>query len=331
VVNFTQLRAFYQTAKFMSFSAAARHLFVSQPAITKQVKSFEQYLGLRLFVRKGAKLALTEEGKVIFQHAQHVFNYEKTLEEVIDRITTLKQGSLQLGTARTYARYFLPHLISVYHSHYPRIEIDLDEGSSRDVLENLLDFKNQIVIVADVENRPQIEFITLCRDQVVLIVSADHRLADKTSISVQELSHEPIIMREPGSGTRDLVMCLFSKYDVAPNVVMETGDVEMIKLLVQHGEGVAFTLKVALSSEPLDGRLRVVPLQCPPLFLDVRAVYLAKSFLSPAARAFLGILEDFVDREGVLNSMEEFIVKVYDSRQYSSDHAVRPEGEIQSI
>ncbi len=279
-------------------------------------------MGLRLFIRKGVKLSLTEEGKVIFQHARNMFAYEKTLEDVIGRIGTLKQGSLQLGTARTYARYFIPHLISVFHSHYPRIEIDLDEGSSRDVLGNLLDLKNQIVIVADVENRPQAEFTTLCRDEVVLIVSTDHRLADKTEISIRELKDEPIIMREKGSGTRDIVMCLFSKYDIAPNVVMETGDVEMVKSLVQHGEGVSFMLRVALSSEPHDSRLRVVPLKGPPLFLEVCAAYLTKSVLSPAANAFLGILEDFVSREGVLNSLEKFIVKVHDTCQCG--HGVQP-------
>jgi DNA-binding transcriptional LysR family regulator len=324
MMNFNQLRAFYQTAKLMSFSAAARKLCVSQPAVTKQVKSFEEGLGLRLFIRKGAKLLLTEEGKVIFEHARNMFSYEKTLEEVIERISNLKLGSLRLGTARPYARYFIPHLINVFHSHYPHIEIDLDEGSSQDMLGNLVDLKNQIVIVADSGNRPQVEFTTLCRDEVVLIVSTDHRLARKTEISMRELKNEPIIMREKGSGTRDIVMCLFSKHDIVPNVVMETGDVEMVKSLVRHGEGVSFMLRVALSSDTLDSRLRVVPLEGPPLFLEISAAYLTKSLLSPPANAFLRILEDFVSREGVLNSLEKFIVKVHNTCRSCHRAGIQP-------
>ena len=321
MINLNQLRAFYQTAKSMSFSAAAKNLFVSQPAVTKQVKSFEEHCGLNLFVRKGSNLLLTDEGKIILGYAKKLFDCEKTLEDVIEGITNLNRGSFHVGTAKTYARYFMPHLISTFHRYYPRIEIKLDEGSSLDMLRNLADLKIQIAIVAWFEDIPDVGYLPLYREEVVFILSPDHRLADRTEISISELKDEPIIMRETGSGTRQLVNYVLSENNIVPNIMMESSDAEMVKLLVQHGEGVAFLVRAAVSTELLDGRLKAVPIKGASMFLEVCAAYLDSSPLSPAAIAFLRILEELVSREGVLGSLEEFVMKMSIPPTHSNDGA----------
>jgi len=310
MINLNQLRAFYHTAKSMSFSTAAKELFVSQPAVTKQVKSFEDHYGFKLFVRKGSTLHLTEEGRIIFEYARKVFDSEKTLEDIIDGITNLDRGSFHVGTAKTYARYFLPHLLSTFHKYYPGIDVKIDEGSSLSILRKLIDFKVQIAIVARLEEVPEVSYLPLYREEVVLILSPEHRLATKGEISLRRIEHDPLIMKETGSGTRYLIDHIIAQTAIIPNIMMESSDAEMIKLLVQHGEGISFLVRAAVSSELADGRLKAVTIKGYPMWLEVCAGYLKGSALSPAAKAFLRILEDVVSREGVSGDIEEFVQKI---------------------
>ena len=228
MINLNQLRAFYQAAKYQNFSRAAKNLFVSQPAVTAQVKLFEDYCGLKLFKKKGRNLYLTDEGKALYDYASKIFEYEKKLEDVLEQLKELEKGNLRLGSARTYARYFMPFLLTGFRETYPHIKIHLDEGSSLDMIQSLIDLKNEVVIIAKPEKNPDITFIPFSREEVVLILSPHHRLASKSAITFEQLADEPIIMKDLGSGTRKLVDELFVKNDCPLNILMETGDAEII-------------------------------------------------------------------------------------------------------
>ena len=240
MINLNQLRAFYQAARHMNFSTAARKLFITQPAVTAQVKLFEDYLELKLFKKKGGKLYLTDEGKTIYEYAQKLFEYEREIERAVEEIKQLGRGTLRLGTARTYARHFMPFLISHFRECYPHIKIRLDEGSSQDMIQSLLDLRNELAVVANTKEPADICFTSFSQEELILILPPDHLLAKKKAVSFEELTDEPIIMKETGSGTRRLVNELFAKNGYSPKVLMEMSDAEMIKLLVQHGEGISF-------------------------------------------------------------------------------------------
>ncbi|MDX1709129.1 MAG: LysR family transcriptional regulator, partial [Desulfobacterales bacterium] len=159
MINLNQLRAFYQVAKCRNVSLAARQLYVSQPAVTAQVKLFEQSCGLKLFKKKGRGLSLTEEGNTLFNFAKKIFEYEKKIEDAVLQMKELKKGTLKLGSARTYARYFMPFLLTGFREAYPQIKIHLDEGSSREMIRSLVELKNEVVIIAKAEENPNIAFI----------------------------------------------------------------------------------------------------------------------------------------------------------------------------
>ena len=255
MINLNQLRAFYQVAKCQNVSLAAMQLFVSQPAVTAQVKLFEESCGLKLFKKKGRSLILTDAGNILFENAKKIFEYEKKIEDAVAQMKELKKGNLKLGSARTYARYFMPFLLTGFRDAYPHIKIHLDEGSSREMIQSLIELKNEVVIIAKADEQPNIAFIPFSREELVLILSPNHRLADKDSIDFEQFAEEPIIMKDPGSGTRKLVDDLFLNNDVTPNVLMETGDAEIIKLLVQHGEGISFLAKEAVAVELKEKKL----------------------------------------------------------------------------
>ena len=224
------------------FQYSGEEAFITQPAVTAQVKLFEDYLELKLFKKKGGKLYLTDEGKTIYEYAQKLFEYEREIENAVEEIKKLGRGTLRLGTARTYARHFMPFLISHFRELYPQIKIRLDEGSSQDMIQSLLDLRNELAVVANTKESADICFVSFSQEELILILPPDHLLAKKKAVSFKELTDEPIIMKETGSGTRRLVNELFAKNGYSPKVLMEMSDAEMIKLLVQHGEGISFLL-----------------------------------------------------------------------------------------
>jgi DNA-binding transcriptional LysR family regulator len=291
MLNLNQLRAFYQAAKHMNFSTAAKKLFITQPAVTAHLKLFEDYLELKLFKKKGGRLYLTEEGKTIYDYSQKIFDCEKQIETVVEEIKKLKRGTLRLGTARTYARYCMPFLIAHFREPYPHIKIEIDEGSSKDMIQSLLDFKNELVLVAKAKELTDICFVSFSREELILILPPDHPLAQKKALTFQELADEPIIMKEAGSGTRRLVNELFAENGCTPKILMQMSNAEMTKLLVQHGEGISFLARGAVESELKEKKLVTVPLKGQPLFLDVSIGYLKDQPLSPPAQIFLDNLE----------------------------------------
>jgi len=290
MLNFNQLRIFYRAAKNLNFTAAANELFITQPAVTFQVKSFEEYCNLKLFKKKGRKVYLTDQGKTLYEYAEKIFQFEKEIENAIDEMRELKRGVLSLGTTKTYARYFMPLMITTFHQNFPNIKIQLNEGSSAEMIYSLVDFKIEVAVIAKAIDHPEVNFFPFSKEEMALIMAPDHPLAKKKAITFKEMAQEPFIMKENGAGTRKLVEDLFAQENCSPNILMETSNTEFIKQLVQRGEGVSFLVREAVAAELKDKSLIDMPLKGRKIFLDVSIAYLKGQVLSPPARAFVETL-----------------------------------------
>jgi DNA-binding transcriptional LysR family regulator len=310
MLNLNQLRTFYQVAKSLNFSVAAENLCVSQPAVTKQIKNFEEFCNLKLFRKKRAKVYLTDEGKKIFIYASRIFELERQLEETISGLQNLKRGSLLIGTTKTYARYFMPVLFTPFQKSFPDIIIELDEGSSLDMSKSLLEFKNSLAIVAKVEENPDILFIPLLLEEVVLIVAPNHHLARKNKIRFRDLNEEPIIMKEIGSGTRDLVERYARSEKIRLTVVAQTSNMEFIKQLVKQEQAVSFVVRSSVEAELSQGELISVPVRPQNLFLKIFIAYLRDYELPFAARAFLDYLLSFTHPKNLSVGVDPFFKKI---------------------
>jgi DNA-binding transcriptional LysR family regulator len=315
MINFNQLRVFYHAARYQNYTSASKKLCITQPAVTAQVKLFEDHCNLRLFKKKGRKIYLTDQGKTLYEYAKKVFEYEKEIDDVIEDMRELNFGILRLGTTKTYARYFMPYLISAFHEIYPKIKIHLDEGSSLDMIHSLLDFRNEIAIIAKAEDNPDICFTPFSQEELVFLVAPGHRLAQRDNVSFKELAEEPIIMKETGSGTRKLVNELFARNDCVPDVLMETSNAEFIKQLVQRGEGVSFLVREAVVPELRERKLRAVPIHGQKILLDVSIAYLKDQHLSPPARAFLDILGTLAPSDMTLQGIGTLMTKMLAKRK----------------
>jgi DNA-binding transcriptional LysR family regulator len=184
----------------------------------------------------------------------------------------------------------MPLMITSFHQNYPHIQIQLNEGSSLDMIHSLLNFKIEVAIIAKAEDNPDVHFFPFSREEMAVIVSRKHPLVRKKAISFADLVAEHFIMKERGSGTRKLVEELFEAERCTPNILMETSNTEFIKQLVQRGEGVSFVVKEAVAQELKEKKLASVPLKGPKVYLDVSIAYLKEQVLSPSARAFVDTL-----------------------------------------
>jgi len=318
MLNLNQLRVFYHAAKNLNYTVAAGELFITQPAVTAQMKAFEEYCNLKLFKKKGRNLFLTDEGRALFGYAEKIFKCEKEIENAIEDMHELKRGVLSLGTTKAYARYFMPVMLTSFHENYPDIKIQLNEGSSLDMTYSLLDFKNEVAVIAKAEDLIGVNFYPFSKEEMAVIVAPGHHLTRKKSVSFKELAQEPFIMKEKGSGTRKLVEQSFANANCEPNILMETSNTEFIKQLVQRGDGISIVVKEAVALELGEKKLAQVPLKNPPIYLDVSIAYLKDQALSPPARAFVDTLTKLKSEDIDPMGIGAMMVKILAQRRKAS-------------
>ncbi|HBE45620.1 MAG TPA: LysR family transcriptional regulator [Deltaproteobacteria bacterium] len=288
-MNFNQLRIFYESAKLLNFSKAANHLSISQPAVSSQIKQLEEILKIKLFNKIGKKIHLTETGKILFNYADKIFTLESEAEKAVLEFKNLEQGVLHIGTTKTYARYLMPHYISKFHTLYPGVRIKLSEGSSLEMIHSLFSLKNELAIVATTNYPKSLNTILFRKEKVILVSSPEHMLGKKGSITIEELSKVPLIVREEGSGVRKIVNDLFKNRNLSPTILYEASNFECIKELVIRGEGASFVVKLVVEKEIADGILKEIAIDGENLTMEVMIRYLSEKNLSRAALEFINI------------------------------------------
>ncbi len=319
MLNLNQLRVFYHAAKNLNYTVAAGELFITQPAVTAQMKAFEESCNLKLFRKKGRSLFLTDEGRTIFGYAEKIFKHEKEIENAIEDMHELKRGVLSVGTTKAYARYFMPLMLSTFHESYPDIKIQLDEGSSLDMINSLLDFKNEVAVIARAAEVPEVNFVPFSKEEMAVIVAPGHPLTRKKAVTFEDLAAEPFIMKESGSGTRVVVEQSFARVNCEPNILMETSNTEFIKELVQRGDGISIVVKEAAALELSEQKLAQLPLKNPQIYLEVSIAYLKDQHLSPPARAFVDTLTKLKAEEINPMGIGALMVKILAQRRKTSD------------
>ena len=288
MINFNQLRAFYEVAKLENVREASKILCVTQPAVSNQIKAFEEFCGLSLFKRQGKRLIITDMGRMLLQRCHTLFDLEKRIENDIKALHKLQIGVLKVGAAKEFAQYLIAPYLDRFHSSYPDITIALHEGNSKEIGMSLLRFENELGIIATVPDLNGVEFAPFLNWKIVLFASPDHPLAaKKQGIRFHELKGQPIVMKDTGSGTRHVVSQVFSRHGLAPNTLLETGNTGVIMQIVDQGECVAFLTEGAVIKGSKKNQFRIIPILDEELQLEVKVAYLKDQPLSPAANAFL--------------------------------------------
>jgi DNA-binding transcriptional LysR family regulator len=291
-INLHQLRAFYLTVKHKSITKAAGILCVTQPAVSIQIKTLETFLGTKLAIKYDKAMSLTSTGRMLYSHAEKIFHLVEEMESAVAGHTDLSQGTLTIGTTRSFAKYLMPGLISRFQERYPTVKITLGEGSSQEIADAVLSYKYDLGVIGSIPMRSKLKIIPFSKEEFCLVTSPQHRFAKADEISIKALEKEPIIIREDGSGSRHMALAFFKARGIKPSVVMETGSVEFIKEYVMKGKGITFLYRPEIEVEVTKGLLKILRIQGDPIVLNTDIILPGDVEPSPVAKAFLRLIKE---------------------------------------
>jgi len=288
--SLNSLLVFHEVAKHQSFSKAAEGLFISQPAVTKHIRELESKIGIGLIQRGKGRFALTEAGRVLFRHTHKISSHLMEVENVLGNLKKERQGILRIGTTESYSKCLMPRLLSGFQNSYPSIKIALDVGNSEEIEKSLLVYRNDLGLIGVTKVPSGFESMPFLKEELVLIVSPTHPLANRQKVSLKELEGYPLIIRAKGSTTRRILLQTFRDLDVHPSLLIETGSSEFIKQWVSEGKGVSAIVKRIVEDEEKRGIIKTVPLM-EKLCLEVAFLYLKGERSNPAIKSFVNYIE----------------------------------------
>jgi DNA-binding transcriptional LysR family regulator len=288
-MNRNHLALFYAVAQAGSITHAAETLRISQPAVSKQITDLEGELGVRVLERLPRGCKLTEAGRILAEHAQRWTAVEKDAGRAIEEYRGLKRGRLALGASQTIGGYLLPNALAAFHQRFPEIELQLEIGNTQHIKELLLSG----VIELGLTEGPMedLKSTVFSHDELVAIAPAGHPLVKKSSVSVPELCREPFILREAGSGTREVVERALRRKGVAVKPFLSLASPEAIKHSVAAGLGVAIISRLIINLELETGLLKIIPLKDFAIRRPLHYQRLQTRDQSPALVKFLEVLK----------------------------------------
>ena len=243
MTEFLRLKSFLYAAEYLNFSEAAKRLHLTQPTISHHIKILEKEMGNELFERTGHRLELTEAGRLLLPWARKLISQSIEMQEVMASLNTGLVGHLRIACSTTSGKYVLPQLAGRFCQRYPRIRVRIQACMPEYIVTRLLGGEANLSVVSYEVDESELEYQEFFNDSINLIVPRDHPWATRTSIEPAELLNERIIMREPTSGTRRVLLSELAKHDISLDdisVYLELGNAEAIVRTVAAGYGISF-------------------------------------------------------------------------------------------
>lgn len=280
-----QLKVFESAARHLNYTRAAEELFLTQPAVSMQIKQLEEALGLPLFEQLGKRIHLTEAGQEVLGYTRAITHQLDELEGVLNRLKGLAGGRLRISVATT-ANYFIPTLLGSFSRRYPEVTVSLDITNRETLLRSLAENTTDLVIMGQPPPEADVEAEAFMDNPLVIVAPPDHPLAGKKKIPLARLQEETFLVRESGSGTRIAMERFFNERSMRLKTGMEVGSNEAIKQSVQAGLGLGLLSRATIEQELELKRLVVLDVAEFPIMRHWYVVYRRGKRLSGAAEAF---------------------------------------------
>ena len=284
-MNLNHLAIFHAVALTGGVGTGAARLHISQSAVSKQLADFENHLGATLFDRLPRGVRLTEAGKLLLGYANRIFSLETEAEQVLGDLHALRRGRVSIGASRTIGGYLLPAILAQFNRLHPDIELTLEVANTAAIQTMLIDGAIDVGFTEGLSRSEALEFSVMAEDELVLIAAPGAQPAG--SLAVSALHGLPLLMREPGSGTRAVMEQVLATHGVVPRSAMTLASTEAIKRMVAAGMGYAFVSALAVSTEVQAGLLTIVPIKGLRIRRPLHRLELKGSWTSPAVTAFL--------------------------------------------
>lgn len=292
-LNLNHLRIFHTVVEEGSITGAARRLHISQPAVSKQLADLEGAVGTTLVDRLPRGIRPTAGGELLAEHARRIFAEEEAAERRLGQLLGLHEGRLAVGASTTIGGYLVPRVFGEFRDRHPNVVLELEIGNTRAIQSDVIEGRLDLGLTEGFADADALDVEVFTHDEMVLIAGpagSDGPLEGVAAIRAAELATLPFIVREPGSGTRDVITAALAERGVERKPRMTLGSTEAIKNAVARGLGVAIVSRLAVALELEIGRLREVAIVDLEIRRALHCLTLRGKHPSPAATEFLGLL-----------------------------------------
>lgn len=264
-ITIQQMEALVALVEEGNFSRAARKMYLTQPALTKNIKNIENYLGLRIVNRSGGCVTLTAEGRIIYDYARKIVRLRNEAGEKIARLQgNDNAGDIYVGASTIPANYLLPRTLSLFKKQHQAIRVHVRTADSEEAINMVLSNEVEIGFVGKKPLNRKLIAEPLWHDRLILAISRNHAWHKRRSVSLEELIQEPFIVREKGSATRDILESYLKEHKLAGldqfNICCQLGSSEAIKEAIIAGLGVSIISIYAVERELSSKLIMTVPL-----------------------------------------------------------------------
>ena len=256
-----RLKVFYSVAKNQSFTRAAKELFVSQPAITKHINELERQFSVRLFDRTGGKIVLTDAGRLLLEHCSRILDEYNRMEYDMSLLNARSCGHISIGASTTIAQYVLPQILAEFTERFPQIKVSLTNGNSREIENALVNHDIDLGMVEGVTHSAGLQYEPFLEDELVMIVKTAGNESLPEETTPQELCRLPLVIREQGSGTLEVIENELARHGIKPselNIRIRLGSTEAIKAFLRNSRSVGIVSVFSVRDELARGVFRVI-------------------------------------------------------------------------
>ena len=291
-----KLKVFCTVAETKSFSKTSEIIHLTQPAVSLQIQALEEKYETKLFDRSSSAVALTLAGETLYKYAKEILALYASAEKAIGKQTGILKGSLTIGAGSNIGNYILPTVITEFRNTHPKMKIYLLVNNTKRVIELLNAGSIDIGLVEGDISRQKITVKKLLSDELLLIVPPEHPWAKRKDVSISELVKEPFILREAGSGTRQIIEKFLARHGITLHdmkISTILGSTEAIKDAVENGLGVSIISRWAARKENKYGTLRLLGIKEEKMVRDFSLVVNKNSVSSNSLEEFLTFLRAF--------------------------------------
>jgi len=291
-----KLKVFCTVAETKSFSKTSEIIHLTQPAVSLQIQALEEKYETKLFDRSSSTVTLTPAGETLYKYAKEILTLYTSAEKAIGKQTGLVKGSLSIGAGSNIGNFILPTLITEFKRIHPKIKIYLLVNNSKRVIELLNAGNIDLGLVEGDVSRQKMIVKKLLSDELLLIVSPEHHWAKKKEVSISELAKEPFILREPGSGTRQMIEKFLARHDITLHdlkISAILGSTEAIKDAVENGLGISIISRWAVRKENRYGTLHLLSIKEEKMVRDFSLIMNKNSVSSNSLEEFVSFLRAY--------------------------------------
>ncbi|MRX65501.1 LysR substrate-binding domain-containing protein [Maribacter luteus] len=284
----TKLHIFKVVANHLSFTKAAEQLFISQPAVSKSIRNLEEEYHVTLFIRKRNSIELTNDGKAFLIYVNKILEIYSQMENQFLHKNEEFPDMINLGVSTTLANYIIPKVIAKFRTQFPKTHFKITSGNSEEIEALILNQELNFGITEGKNTNPKLHFKKFVKDEIVLVTNAKNITGKKDTIDINVLKQVPIIEREMGSGTKEILHEYLKKHNIGKlNTVVTLNSTEAIKNYLLHSDNYAFVSIHAITEELMNNKLKII---------DVKDLAIERWFYFVSRTGFQSSHMDFFEK-----------------------------------